>query len=154
MKKILYFFALSLVVMSCSKATVEPDPADQTLGVYKATTYTESTNGVGLTYDLTSAALKDLLQITFTISKVSASTVTINLVVTQKDASGQTQTSKDSYDAVDLKNPSNGEYEMYDGAKKIGKVGNGVLTIEEEYDEVDSNGKPVKIKDTFIAKKS
>ncbi len=154
MKKLIYFFALALIISSCSKKTVEPDPADQVLGTYKATTYIESTNGVGLTYDLTSTSLKDLLQITFDVSKKGTSTITINLTITQKDAAGKTTTSKDSFDNVDLKNPASGEYEMYDGAKKIGKIGNSALTLEDQYDDVDSNGKPIKVKDTFIAKKS
>lgn len=154
MKKLIYFFVLAFVISSCSKKTVDPDPSEQVLGTYKVTTYTESTNGVGLTYDLTSASLKDLLQITFEVSKKGASVITVGLTFTQKDAQGKTQVSKDSFDNVDLKNGVNGEFEMFEGAKKIGKIGNGSLVLEDEYDDKDSNGKAIKVKDTFVAKKS
>lgn len=154
MKKILYFFVFAFVISSCSKKTVEADPADQVLGTYKATSFTQTTNGIGLTYDLTSASLKDVVQITFDISKKSASVITINLTFAQKDATtGKTTTSKDSFDSVDLKSPASGVFEIYSGAAKLGTVGNGALTIEDNYSSTDSNGKAVQVKDTYIAKK-
>ena len=47
-------FALlsAAMLFSCSKTTVEPEPADQVIGAYNGTTYTESINGVAQSLSL------------------------------------------------------------------------------------------------------
>ena len=152
MKKLLYFFAVAFVISSCSKKIVDPDPSEQVLGTYKGISVTQSSGGTGIVYDLTSADFKDD-QYFFDVSKKGASTITINTSNIYKDNAGKTLTEKNAIETVDLKNPANGEFEMYNGATKIGKVGNGSLTLENIINTTDPNGKAVTYKLVFISKK-
>ena len=152
MKKLLYFFVVAFVISSCSKKIVDPDPSEQVLGTYKGISVTQSSGGTGIVYDLTSADFKDD-QYFFDVSKKGASTITINTSNIYKDNAGKTLTEKNAIETVDLKNPANGEFEMYNGATKIGKVGNGSLTLENIINTTDPNGKAVTYKLVFISKK-
>jgi hypothetical protein len=154
MKKLLYFVALSLVIVSCSKATVEPDPTDQVVGTYTTTNYTATTNGAGFALDLTNTSVG--LQITFDIVKKTANTATMIEKDVNKDATGKITTDTYTYD-IDLKKNAKitTQYDITDsktGASR-GSVGNDSMTFLNEYDDKDSNGKAIKVKETFIAKK-
>ncbi len=154
MKKALYCIALSLVIFSCSKATVEPDPTDQVVGTYATTNYSATTNGAGFALDLTNTAVG--LQITFDIVKKTANTATVIEKDVNKDAAGKITTDTYTYD-VDLKKnaKTTTQYDITDsktGATR-GTVGNDSMTFLNEYDDKDSNGKTIRVKETFVTKK-
>ena len=72
------FTLLSAALLSsCSKTTVEPDPADQVIGSYNGTTYTESINGVAQSIDLTNTSIKENITIEMSVAKKSANIVNI-----------------------------------------------------------------------------
>ena len=154
MKKILYFAALSLVIFSCSKATVEPEPADQVVGTYTTTNYSATTNGAGYALDLTNTAVG--LQITFDIVKKTGTTATVIEKDVNKDATGKITTDTYTYDVELKKNAKIAtQYDIADGKTGVarGTVGNDSMTFLNEYDDKDSNGKTIRVKETFIAKK-
>lgn len=154
MKKLIYLYALVVVISSCSKATVEPEPSDQVLGTYKGLTYIIVSGGVGTYFDLTDAAVTKSINMTFDVSKKSTSAITVILTTIETNTQGVKQTYKDTYDNIDLKNPVSGEYEAYQGANKVGKIGNGALFLEFPFSGTDPNtGKAITGKEVFSAKK-
>lgn len=150
---IMSFFALVVVVSGCTQQEVEPDPADQVLGVYSGTTYTESINGVAQSIDLTNALIKDNITISMDVAKKSASVVAIVLRISQRDSTGAMQTYTDTYDTIDLKAMGNGEFDMQNAGISIGQVGNGLLKLQETYADSDENGNELSVTVTIAAKK-
>ncbi len=154
MKKTFYFAALSLVIFSCSKTTVEPEPADQVVGTYITATYTATTNGAGYALDLTNTAVG--LQITFDVVKKTGTTATLIEKDVNKDATGKITTDTYTYDIELKKNAKIAtQFDISDaktGAAR-GMIGNDSMTFLNEYDDKDSNGKTIRVKETFVTKK-
>ena len=150
---IMSLFALVVVVSGCTQQEVEPDPADQVLGVYSGTTYTESINGVAQSIDLTNTLIKDNVTISMDVAKKSASVVAIVLRISQHDSTGAMQTYTDTYDTIDLKAMGNGETDMQNAGISIGQVGNGLLKLQETYADSDENGNELSVMVTIAAKK-
>jgi len=151
---ILGAFALVLGLSGCTKQEVEPDPADQVLGTYSGTTYTTSMNGVAQSFDLTNELIKNEVVISMTVAKKSASSVTIVLNFSQRDSAGTMQSYTDTYDTIDLKALGSGEFEMQNAGAAVGKIGNGVLKLQETYSDADANGTAMQVAVTIDAKKS
>ncbi|MEZ4901209.1 MAG: hypothetical protein R2822_05320 [Spirosomataceae bacterium] len=147
-------FAFILVLSSCSKETVEPEPADQVLGVYNGTTYSESLNGIEQSIDLTNDAIKNDLTISMEVAKKSANVISIVLQIAQRDSIGTMQTSSSTYETLDLKSIGNGDFDIQNGGISIGQIGNGILKLQESYSDTDSNGNTVQVAVTIAAKKS
>jgi hypothetical protein len=151
-----FFYALlsSFVLASCSQDDPEPAPAEQVIGSYTGTTYSEGNNGVSQNYDLTNTSIQTVFSISFEVAKKSDNTVTITMAVAQKDENGQPQNFTQIYENVELKKMSNSSnYEMFYNSVRLGEIGNGTLKLEESYDDVDSNGRAIKIDVVIGAKK-
>jgi len=147
-------FALVIGLSGCTKQEVEPDPADQVIGTYSGTTYTESINGVAQSYDLTNDLIKNEVVISMTVAKKSASSVTIVLSFSQRDSTGTMQSYTDTYDTIDLKALGSGDFEMQSAGTSVGQIGNGALKLKETYSDSDENGIALQVLITIDAKKS
>jgi uncharacterized lipoprotein YehR (DUF1307 family) len=145
--------ALLITISGCTQQEVEPDPADQVLGVYGGTNYTESINGVAQSIDLTNALIKDNVTISMDVAKKSASVIAIVLRISQRDSTGVMQTYTDTYDTIDLKAMSNGEFDMQNAGVSVGQIGNSTLKLQETYSDNDENGSPLQVTVTIAAKK-
>lgn len=155
-KNVFLLRALALLVglSSCSKQAVEPDPADQVIGMYNGTTYTESINGVAQSIDLTNELIKSDLVISMDVAKKSVSTITIVLHISQRDSTGTMQTFTDTYETIDLKDLGNGDFDMTNAGVSVGQIGNGVLKLQETYSDTDANGNSVQVAVKIDAKKN
>jgi hypothetical protein len=154
MKKLFYLVSFSFIIFSCSKTAVEPEPADQVVGLYTTTNYSATSNGAGFALDLTNTAIG--LQITFDVVKKTANTATIIEKDVNKDAAGKTVTDTYTYDVEFKKNAKISTlYDMTDSKTGVsrGSIGNDSMTFQNEYDEKDSAGKNVHVKEIFVAKK-
>lgn len=151
---VLCAFALVLGLPGCTKQEVEPDPADQISGTYTGTTYTTSINGVAQSFDLTNDLIKNEVTIAMTVAKKSASRVTIVLNFSQRNSTGTMQSYTDTYDTIDLKTLGNGDFEMQNAGTVVGKIGNGVLKLQETYSDADKNGTAIQVAVTIDGKKS
>lgn len=139
---------------SCSKTTVEPEPADQVIGSYSGTTYTESINGVAQSIDLTNSTIKNNVVIDMSVAKKSANIVNIVLNISQRDSTGTMQTYTDSYDSIELKALGNGEFDMLSVGESIGQIGNGAMKLQETYTDTDaSTGATAQVTVTIAATK-
>lgn len=137
--------ALSLLFSGCAKNEVEPDPADQVIGAYSGTTYSESINGVAQSLDLTNSLIKDNVAISLDVAKKAASSLTVVLSISQRDSTGIMQTYNDTYDSIDLKALGNGNFEMLNDGTHVGQIGNGTLTLEETYSDTDESGNAMQV---------
>lgn len=155
-KNVFLLRALALLVglSSCSKQAVEPDPADQVIGMYNGTTYTESINGVAQSIDLTNELIKSDLVISMDVAKKSVSTITIVLHISQRDSTGTMQTFTDTYETIDLKDLGNGDFDMTNAGVSVGQIGNGMLKLQETYSDTDANGNSVQVAVKIDAKKN
>lgn len=150
---VLCAFALVLGLSGCTKREIEREPADQVLGTYDGTTYTTSINGVAQSFDLTNGLIKNEIVISMTVAKKSASMVTIVLNFLQRDSEGAMQLYTDTYDSIDLKGLGNGDFEMQSAGTPVGKIGNGLLKLQETYSDADENGTALQVAVTIDAKK-
>ncbi|MCP1381067.1 hypothetical protein [Runella salmonicolor] len=146
--------ALMLIFSGCTNNEVEPDPADQVIGAYSATTYSESINGVAQSIDLTNAVIKENVAISFDVAKKAASTLTVVLSISQRDSTGTMQTYNDTYDSIELKALGNGNFEMLNAGTSVGQIGNGNLSLEETYPDTDESGNTVQVTVKIAATKS
>lgn len=147
-------FALVLGLSGCTKEEVEPDPADQVIGTYSGTTYTESINGIAQSIDLTNELIKNDVVISVDVAKKSVSTVTIILGISQRDSTGVMQTYSNTYDTIDLRALGNGNFELQNAGTVVGQIGNGVLKLQETYSDNDANGNAIQVAITIDAKKN
>lgn len=147
-------FALVLGLSGCTKEEVEPDPADQVIGTYSGTTYTESINGIAQSIDLTNELIKNDVVISVDVAKKSVSTVTIILGISQRDSTGVMQTYSNTYDTIDLRALGNGNFELQNAGTVVGQIGNGVLKLQETYSDNDTNGNAIQVAITIDAKKN
>ncbi len=147
-------FALIIGLSGCTKQEVEPDPADQVIGTYSGMTYTESINGIAQSYDLTNELIKNEVVISMNVAKKSASMVTIVLNFSQRDSTGAMQSYTDTYDTIDLQALGSGDFEMRNTGTAVGKIGNGLLKLQEIYSSADENGTAIQVAVTIDAKKN
>lgn len=147
-------FALVLGLSGCTKEEVEPDPADQVIGTYSGTTYTESINGIAQSIDLTNELIKNDVMISVGVAKKSVSTITIILDISQRDSTGTMQSYSNTYDTIDLKALGNGNFELQNAGTVVGQIGNGVLKLQETYSDNDANGNAIQVAITIDAKKN
>ena len=147
-------FALVLCLSGCTKEEVEPDPADQVIGTYSGTTYTESINGIAQSIDLKNELIKNDVMISVGVAKKSVSTITIILDISQRDSTGTMQSYSNTYDTIDLKALSNGNFELQNAGTVVGQIGNGVLKLQETYSDNDANGNAIQVAITIDAKKN
>ncbi len=146
--------ALMFVFSGCSKNEVEPDAADQVMGTYSGTTYTESISGVAQSIDLTNALIKENVVISLDVAKKAASSLTVVLSISQRDSTGTMQTYTDTYDSIDLKALGNGDFEMLNAGTRVGQIGNGLLTLEETYPDTDEAGNTIQVMVKIAASKN
>ncbi|WP_157585507.1 hypothetical protein [Runella zeae] len=132
--------AIAVCVASCSKSEVEPEPADQVIGTYSGTTYTQSISGVGQTLDLTNSLIKDNLVISFDLTKKSSNVLTLILNISQRDSLGVMQPDNITYDNVELKTLSSGSFEMLNEGVRLGEINSKTLTFEESFEDTDEAG--------------
>ena len=69
-------------------------------------------------------------------------------------STGTMQSYTDTYDTIDLKALGSGEFEMQNAGAAVGKIGNGVLKLQETYSDADANGTAMQVAVTIDAKKS
>lgn len=144
---------LTLLFSGCSENEVQPEPADQVMGAYNGTTYSESINGVAQSLDLTNTLIKDNVEISFDVAKKAASLLTVVLSISQRDSAGIMQTYNDTYDSIELKALGNGNFEMLNDGTHAGQIGNGSLTLEETYSDTDVSGNAVQVTVKIAASK-
>jgi hypothetical protein len=147
-------FVLVLGFVGCTENEVEPDPADQVIGTYNGTAYTESINGVAQSIDLTNELIKNEVNISMNVARKSASVVTVLLSISQRDSLGAMQTYTDTFDTIDLKALGSGNFEMQNAGTTVGHIGNGALKLQESYSDSDENGNALQVSVTIDAKKS
>lgn len=144
----------SFVLASCSQEDPEPIPAEQVIGSYTGISYSEGSNGISQKYDLTNTSIQAAFSITFEVAKKSDNLVTVTMIILQKDENDQLQTYRQVYESVELKKiESNNSYEMYYNGQRLGEIGDGALTLEETYEDMDDNGLTIKIDVIIGAKK-
>jgi len=146
----LLFFAAAILA-GCSKNTPEPEPAEQVIGTYNVDKYVESVKYATSpteTSQTTNYPLKDSkgneLSIVLDVAKVSANAVTVTLTQTYKPVTGQSQKQTDAFGTLDIKKPDAGAagvFDLYDGATKVGNIGNNTILFEEQSTEKDSLGR-------------
>ncbi|MFN8353780.1 MAG: hypothetical protein U0Y10_05030 [Spirosomataceae bacterium] len=160
MKTIIKSLTFSLIAFlflltSCSKKDeVVLDPADQVVGTYNGTSYSETTNGVTQTYDLTSATFKDNVTIKLLVTRQTANTVKLDLTISQKDSAGSTQTSTDSLENVELVALSTGGFQLQNDSQTLGQVVNGVMTIAQTFPDTDSQGNAIQVTVKIVSQKA
>lgn len=150
-------FALlsAAMLFSCSKTTVEPEPADQVIGSYNGTTYTESINGVAQSIDLTNTSIKENITIEMSVAKKSANIINIVLKISQRDSTGTMQSYTETYDSIELKALGNGSFDMLSVGETIGQIGNGAMKLQETYtDTDDTTGASAQVTVTIAAAKA
>ena len=143
-------FMAAAILAGCSKATVEPEPAEQVIGTYVvdkitqslkyATSPTENSQTFNLPF---SGANGYKLSATIDLSKKSANTLTAVYTETET-VGGKTTIDPQPLNSIELKKADSapaGQFDMYDGATKIGTVGNGLITVEEQETGKDSLGR-------------
>lgn len=146
--------ALTLVLSGCTKNEVDPEPADLVIGSYSGTAYSESINGVAQSLDLTNSVIKDNVVISFDVAKKASNMLTLVLSISQRDSTGTMQTYNDTYDSIELKTLSNGDYEMLSDGIHVGQIGNSTLTLEETYPDTDESGNTIQVTVKIAATKN
>ena len=143
-------FLAAAVLAGCSKTTVEPEPAEQVIGTYtvdkivQSLKYASSPTENSQTFNLPFKGPNGYeLSATIDLSKKSANTLTAVYNEIQIE-NGKKTSNPSPFNSIELKKADNaaaGQFDMYDGATKIGTVGNGLITIEEAVTEKDSLGR-------------
>ena len=144
-------FVAAALLAGCSKSTPEPEPAEQVIGTYNVDKYVESfkyATSSTETSQTTNYPIKDNkgneLSIVLDVAKVSANAVSVTLTQTYKPVSGQSQKQTDAFGTLDLKKPDGGAaglFDLYDGATKVGNIGNNTILFEDQTNEKDSLGR-------------
>jgi uncharacterized protein YcfL len=165
MKKIIAsLFVATALLAGCSKSTPEPEPAEQVIGVYNVDKTVESFKYVtssSESSETTSYPLKDSrgneLAVSFDVAKVSANSISVNLTQTYKPVTGAAEKQVDAFGTLELKKPDNGAaglFDMYDGATKVGSIGNNTILYEEQGTDRDSLGRQFTFKFQISGKKA
>ena len=145
-------FVAAALLAGCSKSTPEPEPAEQVIGTYNVDKYVESfkyATSSTETSQTTNYPLKDSRgnerSLVLDVAKVSANAVSVTFTQTDKLANGQTQKqTPDALGTFDLKKPDGGAaglFDLYDGASKVGNIGNNTILFEDKINDKDSLGR-------------
>mgnify|MGYP001810403957 CR=1 FL=1 len=136
------------LLAGCSKSEPEPEPAEQVIGTYTvdkvsiAFKYNDSPIEESQSYILPFKSVDGEITAVVDISKSGSNLITLTYAETVKPTNGQSQTSRDVYNSIELKpGTGSGVFEMLNTGVKSGTVGGGNLNFEDITSAKDSAGR-------------